>query len=73
MHYVKHPEHGNRHVTDEELPALIADGWVKWPRTKAQKQAADSAAVPIKLADPIEPPAAPVAPARRAPGRPRRE
>lgn len=39
MHYVKHAEHGNKHVTDDELPGLLADGWVKWPRTREQKEA----------------------------------
>jgi hypothetical protein len=37
MAYVKHPEHGNKHVPDDQVEALVAQGWVKWPRTKEQK------------------------------------
>lgn len=32
MALVKHPEHGNKHVTDEEAVKLAADGWITWPR-----------------------------------------
>lgn len=32
MALVKHKEHGNKHVTDEEAVKLAADGWVRWPR-----------------------------------------
>jgi hypothetical protein len=37
MAYVKHPEHGNKHVSADEAQALTLDGWVIWPRTKDQK------------------------------------
>lgn len=38
-YYLKHPEHGNRHVeTYAELHDLLAKGWVRWPRTKAEKE-----------------------------------
>lgn len=39
MFYLKHPQHGNRHVdTYAELQDLLAKGWVKWPRSKAEKE-----------------------------------
>lgn len=49
MKYVKHPTFGNRHVSDEEAPALVAEGWVIWPRTKEQKEglAAPQATAPV--------------------------
>lgn len=37
MVLVKHPEHGNKHVTEEEALKLTSEGWVKWPRTTEQK------------------------------------
>ncbi|MCW1958306.1 MAG: hypothetical protein KIH64_007130 [Mycobacterium sp.] len=40
MAYVKHPLHGNRHVSDAEADAMVAAGWVKWPRPWAVKNAA---------------------------------
>lgn len=61
MIYVKHPTLGNKHVPDSEQSALEAEGWVRWPRTAAQK-----AGVP-----PPEPESVPevVQPARKKPGR----
>ena len=41
MAYVKHPLHGNKHVADSEVPALVKDGWVKWPRTDDEKALGD--------------------------------
>lgn len=41
MAYVKHPIHGNKHVVDHEVPALVAQGWVKWPRTDKEKALGD--------------------------------
>lgn len=39
MFYLKHPEHGNRHVkTEAECKRLQADGWVRWPRSKDEKE-----------------------------------
>ncbi len=37
MALVKHPEHGNKHVTEEEAVKLVTEGWVKWPRTTEEK------------------------------------
>lgn len=37
MIYVKHPEHGNKHVSAEEAEKLVAEGWVIWPRSKEAK------------------------------------
>ncbi len=54
MAYVKHPEHGNKHVPDEDVAALIEQGWVKWPRSVEEKaseaveQAADTPATVAK-------------------------
>lgn len=39
MVYMKHPEHGNRHVHEHERAGLEALGWVAWPRTPEQKAA----------------------------------
>ena len=44
MAYVKHPVHGNKNVDDSEVSALVADGWVKWPRTKEEKAMGDGSA-----------------------------
>ena len=41
MAYLKHPEHGNKTVTDAEVPALVLQGWVKWPRTAEEKAMGD--------------------------------
>lgn len=41
MAYVKHPELGNKHVDDSEVAALVEQGWVKWPRTDAEKALGD--------------------------------
>lgn len=41
MAYVKHPEHGNKHVSDHEVAALVARGWVKWPRAPEDKALGD--------------------------------
>ncbi len=38
MAYMKHPTEGNRHVAESEVPALQAQGWVKWPRSLSEKQ-----------------------------------
>lgn len=37
MAYLKHPVHGNKHADDSEVAALVAEGWVKWPRTLSEK------------------------------------
>ena len=38
-YYLKHPQHGNRHVeTFAEFRLLLAEGWVQWPRSKSQKE-----------------------------------
>ena len=71
MAYVKHPDHGNKHVNASEAQALTREGWVIWPRSKEQK-----AGIPAPAA-----PAAPVILAvldveqiiKRKPGRPSRK
>ena len=45
MVYVKHSELGNKHVSDEEAKKLVNEGWVRWPRTKEQKEAKPVASV----------------------------
>lgn len=37
---MKHPTLGNKHFDDEQLEVLRAKGWVRWPRTAAEKSAA---------------------------------
>lgn len=44
MTVVKHPVHGNRNVADSEVPALVEQGWVKWPRTEQEKALGDGSA-----------------------------
>ena len=44
MAFVKHPVHGNKHVDDSDVAALVAQGWVKWPRTDEEKAAGDGSA-----------------------------
>ena len=41
MAFVKHPELGNKHVDDSEVAALVAQGWVQWPRKKEEKELGD--------------------------------
>jgi hypothetical protein len=60
MIYVKHPEHGNRHISDEDVAAYVADGWVVWPRSAAEKAG-------IAAPAPVAP-----EPTKRGPGRPRK-
>jgi hypothetical protein len=62
MIYMKHPEHGNAHFPDEQEAALVADGWVKWPRTAEQKAGISAPVVPD----------APAIAVKRPPGRPRK-
>jgi hypothetical protein len=68
--YVKHPELGSKHVPEAELPALVAAGWVRWPRTAEQKADAPVSPVVTATVGEIlkwdEPP-------KRKPGRPRKE
>lgn len=65
MVYVKHKDHGNRHVVATEVAGLVAAGWVVWPRTKSEKDGVSSK-------EPVaHPPATVDAPiAVRRPGRP---
>lgn len=44
MVLVKHPVHGNKNVDETEVSALVAAGWVKWPRTKEEKAMGDGSA-----------------------------
>ena len=66
MIYVKHPELGNKHVREAELPALVAAGWVRWPRTAEQKAGVSPVATVGEILKSDEPP-------KRKPGRPRKE
>jgi translation initiation factor IF-2 len=36
--YVKHPELGNRHVPADQVAQLLASGWTRFPRSRAEKQ-----------------------------------
>jgi hypothetical protein len=64
MAYMKHPTEGNRHVADSEVPALQAQGWVKWPRTLSEKQGTVPDYLPHSVLAEI--------PARKKPGRPKK-
>lgn len=44
MAFVKHPVHGNKHVDETEVSALVAAGWVKWPRSADEKALGDGSA-----------------------------
>ena len=76
MIYMKHPVLGNRHVDDAEQAEREAAGWVRWPRTKAQKEGAPNNAAPQEQPEvavsPGNPTPAPdgAAPVKRKPGRP---
>lgn len=37
MVLVKHKDHGNKHVNEAEVAALLPKGWVVWPRPDEQK------------------------------------
>jgi len=41
MVLVKHPEIGNKHVEESEVPELVKQGWVKWPRNDEEKALGD--------------------------------
>lgn len=64
MIYMKHAERGNKHFPVSEEEARLAEGWVKWPRTKEQK----AGVAPVPPADPVATEAV-----KRKPGRPRKE
>jgi hypothetical protein len=36
--YVKHPDLGNRHVPADQVAQLVAAGWTRFPRSRAEKQ-----------------------------------
>ena len=54
MILVKHPTLGNKHVHESEQTSLEAEGWVKWPRAKAQKVGSVVEAVEEKADAPSE-------------------
>jgi hypothetical protein len=64
MKYVKHPEHGNRHIPDEEVDTYVADGWVVWPRPAHVKNGTPESKAEAPKAE---------APVKRGPGRPRKQ
>jgi hypothetical protein len=37
--YVKHPEHGGQHVPADQVERLVAAGWTRFPRSRAEKAA----------------------------------
>lgn len=39
MIIVKHPLHGCRHVSPEEVAELVSAGWTRFPRSRAEKAA----------------------------------
>lgn len=53
MIYMKHAEHGNKYFPDERQAELETQGWVRWPRTAAQK-AADRAPAAAPAAEPTK-------------------
>lgn len=61
MIYVKHPALGNRHVTEAEYETMRSQGWVKWPRSAAEKNAA-----PLSSPPPVSIPEAGAAPDLKA-------
>lgn len=67
MIYMKHAEHGNAHFPDDQEAALVAAGWVKWPRTAEQKAGIVAAPVAAVVADALAPAF------KRPPGRPRKQ
>lgn len=66
MTYIKHPEHGNRHVSPEEAEKLVSEGWVIWPRSKEAKAGFVQSAVNLASDD------IPTLIPTRRPGRPRK-
>jgi len=52
MLYGKHPTLGNAHFPDEQRTAREAAGWVIWPRTRAQKNAAPKPSVDPQIQEP---------------------
>jgi hypothetical protein len=69
MPYLKHPEHGNRHVGEDEACELEARGWTRFPRS-----AEDKAAGRWPPGNTLEAAPAPIpdAPIKRKPGRPKK-
>jgi hypothetical protein len=65
MVLVKHPEHGVRHVPDGEVAALVSAGWVKWPRSREEKE---GKGMEWKVSPDQSEPAV----VKRGPGRPRK-
>jgi hypothetical protein len=41
MVLMKHAVHGNEHVSEAEVEARKAAGWVQWPRSLSEKQGSD--------------------------------
>jgi hypothetical protein len=72
MAYLKHPQHGNRHVGEEEAIELEAQGWTRFPRSAEDKALG---AWPVIGARPapsfVELPVVD-APIKRKPGRPKK-
>jgi hypothetical protein len=67
--YMKHPALGNKYFPAAEQTEREAAGWVKWPRTKAQK---DGVPVAIEEAPLQESAGDEPAPIKRGPGRPKK-
>jgi hypothetical protein len=65
--YMKHPELGNRHVPADQVAQLLASGWTRFPRSRAEKQrgawppAAPAVALPARAPAPRPVAAAPAA------------
>lgn len=60
MIYVKHPEHGNKHIPAEEVESHVSAGWVVWPRS------ADVKAGLVEVSPIVD------TPVKRGPGRPKK-
>lgn len=70
MPYLKHPELGNKHVSDEEAEALEAQGWTRFPRSKEAK--ALGPWPPVHAQEPVVTVIALELPIKRKPGRPKK-
>lgn len=65
MALVKHPLYGNMHIDKGEIEKYVAEGWVVWPRTKAQKEAVSRETFTPRVSElPVFPIPAPAEPMR---------
>lgn len=67
MVYVKHPQHGNKHIPDDAVHTHVADGWVVWPRPASVKAGIAPSTAFISALSTLTP-----EPIKRGPGRPKK-